>query len=133
MESIFRALVVGSALLSVVFWCIPYVDYMWLSVEQIQILDLGGFAAIIQTHDITYWGTLVVWLVISIGLYFYSNSARIAFIAFMLINISLSFFYGLSIMSPLEVFIGSIITMIDGALITMMYLTSISGKFNENT
>jgi len=132
MESIFRILVVASALLSIVFWSVPYVDYLWLTVDQMHVLDLGGFGAIIPTYDITYWGSLIVWLLISVGLFFYVSIARTAFTVFMVINIVLGFFYGIAIMSPLEVFIGSIISMSDGAIITMMYLTSIGGKFSEN-
>jgi len=131
MESIFRFLVVASALLSMAFWSIPYIDYLWLTYEQMQILDLGGFGAIIPTYGITYWGTLVTWLAISAGLFFYVNAARTAFVVFMIINVALGLFYGISIMSPLEILIGSIIAMVDGAIITMMYLTSISGKFSE--
>ena len=133
MESIFRFLVVASALLSITFWSVPYIDFLWLSIEQMQILDLGGFGAIMPTFEITYWGTLVVWLVISGGLFFYIKAARPAFVVFMAINIVLGLFYGISILSPLEVFIGSVLAMVDGAIITMMFLTSISGKFSENT
>ena len=133
MESIFRVLVVGTAVLSVVFWCIPVFDYMWLTNEQMQILDLGGFGSYIPHNQIFYWGTLTIWLLLSIGLLFYVNIARFGFVIFMVIVHVLSFFYGISILSPLEAFIGSLITMADGAIITMMYLTSISGKFNENT
>ena len=133
MESIFRVLVVGAAVLSIVFWCIPVFDYMWLTNEQLQILDLGGFGSYISDSRIFYWGTLTIWLLLSIGLLFYVNIARFAFVICMVIVHVLSFFYGISILSPLEAFIGSLITMADGAIITMMYLTSISGKFNENT
>lgn len=132
MESIFRILVVGGAMLSIVFWSIPYIDYMWLTNEEMQILDLGGFGSKLPNSQIYYWGTLLLWIVISAGLFFYKNIARTAFVIFLIFFSVLGFFDGIMVLSPLEAFLSAIITLSDGAIIAIMYLTTLSSKFNES-
>ena len=132
MESIFRILVVGGALLAIVFWAIPYFDYMWLSNEEMQILDLGGFGSKLPASDLYYWVTLILWLVISAGLYFYINIARVAFVVCMVLFTVIGLFDGILILSALEATLSTIITLSDGALIVLMYFTSIADKFSKN-
>lgn len=69
MESIFRFLVVLAALLSILFWGMPYIDYMWLSNEQLYLLDKNGLGGEISGNEITYWGALTIWLALSVGLF----------------------------------------------------------------
>jgi len=132
MESIFRILVAGGALLAIVFWSIPYFDYMWLSNEEMHILDLGGFGSKLPASDIYYWGTLILWLIISVGLFFYVNIARVAFVVCSVLFTVIGLFDGILILTAFEATLSTIITMSDGAIVAIMYLTSISAKFSEN-
>ncbi len=132
MESIFRILVVGGALLAVIFWSMPFIDYMWYSNEELQILDLGGFGSKLPESQIYYWGTLVLWLAISVGLFFYKKIARTAFVVCLIFFSVVGLFGGILILSPIEAALSQIITLSDGALLVIMYLTSMNAKFNEN-
>ncbi len=132
MESIYRILVVGGALLAIVFWSMPFIDYMWYSNEELQILDLGGFGSKLPASQIYYWGTLILWLAISVGLFFYNKIARTAFVVSLIYFLVVGLFDGILVLSPIEAALSQIITLSDGALLVIMYLTSINAKFNEN-
>jgi hypothetical protein len=132
MESIYRILVVGGALLAIVFWSMPFIDYMWYSNEELQILYLGGFGSKLPASQIYYWGTLILWLAISVGLFFYNKIARTAFVVSLIYFLVVGLFDGILVLSPIEAALSQIITLSDGALLVIMYLTSINAKFNEN-
>ncbi|MDO3387776.1 hypothetical protein QWI17_18175 [Gilvimarinus sp. SDUM040013] len=133
MESIFRGLVVFAAVLSLIFWSMPYFDYMWLSNEQLYLLDQDGFGAVIPTSHLTYWGTLVVWLVLLIGLFFFNRFARIGFVAFYFFSVVLGLCYGLRIHTAYEVTILNLMGLADGAIIAIAYLTSVGAKFEKQS
>ena len=133
MESIFRYLVVITASLSVLFWGMPYFDYMWFSNEQLNLLDQNGLGAVIRGSDFTYWATLLVWLLLSVGLFFYNSIARVGFIAFYALSLVLGLFYGVQVLTPYESTISSLIGLADGAIIAMAYLTSVGGKFASSS
>ncbi|WP_062817712.1 hypothetical protein [Alcanivorax sp. NBRC 102024] len=129
MESIFRFLVVLAALLSILFWGMPYIDYMWLSNEQLYLLDKNGLGGEISGNEIAYWGALTIWLALSVGLFFYNRFARLGFVAFYIFSLALNLFHGVQVLSPYESTISSLICLADGAIIATAYLTSIGGKF----
>lgn len=133
MEAIFRSLVVAMALLTVLFWSMPYVDYIWLSVEQLQLLEQGGLGSVIPGRELAYWGELAVWLGLSVGLFFYIKAARIGFLVFYCIVMARSFFDGVQILSPYEAAISSILGLADGAILALAYFTSIAAKFERNS
>ncbi|WP_445358550.1 hypothetical protein [Microbulbifer sp. ANSA005] len=136
MGSLFRILVVAGALLAIVFWSMPFIDYMWLSNDELQILDLGGFGSKLPQSEAYYWFTLLLWLVISAGLYFYKKNARTAFVVCLIVftfaGLFAGLFDGIMVLSPIEAALSSIITLSDGAIIAIMYFTSVNAKFNEN-
>lgn len=133
MEIIFRYLVVISASLTVLFWGMPYFDYMWFSDEQLNLLDQNGLGAVIPGGDFTYWGTLLVWLLLSVGLFFYNGIARVGFVAFYALSLVLGLLYGIQIHTPYESTISSLIGLADGAIIAMVYLTTIASKFSRSS
>jgi len=133
MESVFRYLVVIAAVLSTIFWAMPYFDYMWFSNEQLYLLDQNGLGATIPGSEVTYWGTLFVWLILSVGLFYFNRFARVSFIAFYALSLVLGLFYGVQVLTPYESTISTLIGLADGAIITMAYLTSISGKFENDS
>ena len=131
MESIFRYLVVISAALTILFWGMPYIDYMWFSIEQIHLLDQSGLGTVIPVSDVLYWGILFIWLVLSVGLFFYNPLARTGFIVFYILSFVFGLLGGIQVVTPYESAIASLIGLADGAIITLAYLTSVGAKFES--
>ena len=130
MHLIFRVLVSLAMIATALFWSMPYIDYMWYPTDQLSLLDQNGLGASLHTGIIFYWFELGLWLIVSLGLFFYIPIARTAFIVLYLALTPLIFFSGIQVLTPIETFLSSILGLLDGAIIAIMYFTSVSEKFN---
>jgi len=131
MEKLFRSLLLVNAVLTTIFFTIPYFDYMWLPYEQLLLLDQSGTGTIIPNSNIVYWGFLTIWLLLTFGLFFYNNLARIGFVVFYIISLLSTLFYGVEVLAPYESLLSSLIGLADGAILVLMYLTNVANKFNQ--
>ncbi len=129
MKKIFRYILIFSTVLSIALWMLPYVDYMWLSSEVYQILDYNGYGSVLPHSPLVYWFIFISWLCVSVGLFFFNKAARTGFIILSITSIVASPFWGVLVMTPAEVTLFSIVAMSDGAIITMIYLSSIAKEF----
>jgi hypothetical protein len=111
----------------------PYFDYMWFSNEQLYLLDQSGMGAIFEGNDFIYWGTLVAWLISSVGMYFFIPLARILFALLSISGVLLSLVYGVQVLSPSESTLSGLIGMIDGAILVMAFITSVGLNFEKNS
>ena len=133
MESTFRFALITNILLSILFWCLPYIDYLWLTAEEMILLDQGGLGSVLPHSELWYWSSLIIWITTSIGMYFYNELARKIFVVMQLLTYTLSLFYGIQVLSVLESALSGLITLLDGAILTMAYLTALGGKFEKNS
>ena len=131
MERLFRYIVAISTVSFLVLWLIPYFDYLWLSQEELRLVSVDTYGSYIPNHPLIYWGLFVIWLALSLGLFFYVRAARIGFFIMIIIAVLASFFWGFRVYLPIEVVLSMIVTLSDGAILVMAYLTSVSRKFER--
>lgn len=131
MRELFRWIVVVSTGLFVLVWLLPFFDYRWLNQDELDVLSCAGQGSVLPSNVFIYWGLFVLWLIVSIGLWFFVAAARTAFLSLLIITSIASFFWGPSIRTPLETGIGNIVMMSDGAILVMAYFTSISSEFKK--
>ena len=113
------------------YWAMPFIDFMWYPDEQLALLDQGGLGASLPTSEAFYWFQLSLWLLISVGLLFFINIARTAFVVLYVLATISGLFYGIQVLTPVELLLANLISMGDGAIIAIMYLTSVSEAFRE--
>ncbi len=94
MEKLFRYIVVISTVLFVVFWLLPYFDYLWLTEDELQLVSVDTYGSYIPNHPLIYCGLFAVWLALSIGLFFYVNVARTGFFVMTIFVTLANFFWG---------------------------------------
>jgi hypothetical protein len=131
MEKTFRYVVVLSMVLFVLYWILPFIDYLWLTEEQLEFARYDTWGASIPNHPLIYWGVFTIWLVISAGLFFFVPIARAAFVIMQVISFVATFFWGFLVVPPVSAAIGSMAGLIDGVIIAMLFLTSVASKFNN--
>jgi len=132
MKQLFRFIVVISTLLYVIFWFLPYVDYLWLTEYEIELASAEGYGGYIPQSLVLAWAQLIIWVVISVGLFFFIPLARTAFVLMLVITAITNFLWGFLVMEPISAGLISIITTSDGVILTMMYLTSLSKYFEKS-
>ena len=133
MATLFRYLVVISSVLFVAYWSLPYVDYNWLTEEELRLIGADGYGSIFPISLFIYWSMFVIWLTLSIGLFFYVRIARTGFLVFIIVSTCASFFWGFRVLAPYEIVIGNIIGFSDGAILAMAYFTSVDSKFSNES
>lgn len=70
---------------------------------------------------------------LSVGLLLFINIARTAFVVLYVVATISGLFYGIQVLSPIEAMLANLISVGDGAIIAIMYLTSVSEAFREAT
>ncbi len=130
MIAIFRLLVVIQALLTAVYWLLPYVDYHWLSIEELLVLEDSGTGAALIIGDFFSWGMFAFWIALSFGLYFFVRFSREAFVIFYLVNFGLTLAMGVQVLTPVDQVVLGLLQVGDGMLIAVAYFTSVSQKFH---
>ena len=121
MTQLFRSIVIISTALTIVFYGLPYIDYMWYSNEQLYLLDQDGLDATFTSNDYIYWGLLITWVLLAIGLYFFNKFSRACFSVLILITLLSSLLYGVRVLSPYEMLLSAAISMSDGAIFCLLY------------
>ena len=109
----------------------PLIDHLWLTQEQLNLARYDTWGSSIPNHPLIYWGMFTIWLVISIGLFFFVPFARTAFVIMQFISLVASFFWGFLVQSPASAAIGSMLGLSDGVILAMLFLTSVANKFKN--
>ena len=131
MDKLFRTLIITSVVLYLAFHTMPYLDYTSLTENELDLLSWGGYNSTIPGEPYTSYAIAIIWLCISISLFFYINIARLLFAIMLIFTAILSPFTGYAVYTAIGNTIVSILEMIDGALLIMMYFTSVSTKFTK--
>lgn len=133
MERLFKAIVAGSTVLFVIFWLLPFIDSLWLTDPEIRLLRADSLGSVIPNSPFIYWGMFSLWLLLSVGLFLYVRAARTGFLVMLILVSVANLFWGFRVFSPLGITLSYIITLCDGAIVTMAYLTSINEKFSKRS
>lgn len=132
MELIFKFSLLANIVLSIFFWCLSYIDSLWLSEEEIVLLNQAGAGGLLPYSEFWYWGSLLIWLSLSVGMYLFSNVARVGFVIMYLVSFVLILFNGIQVLTPIEFAVSNVIGFLDGLILTIAYLTTINTKFTQN-
>lgn len=129
MVKIFRVIVVVSTLLFICLWAFPFIAPSVLTEEEMEILMFGGFGGFVLS--LFSFGILfTAWLVCSIGVFFFKPWARQGFLFLAIFSVVTSPFLGFLVYSPWEVTLMQLVTLADGAILALMYLSSVAHEFS---
>jgi len=132
----FQIFVVVSTLSYIVWFYFPYISErlanpLYLEIER-GVRQYAGLGALLPVHHPLYSGTWFgLWLVASLGLFFFQNWARHLFLTLYVLCIVLVPFSGFSGQGALESFLGELTTVLDGAILAMAYLSPLADGFKH--
>lgn len=133
MERLFRILLIFQLLLLTVFFFVPWGFAYGADAEMA--LTWQGFNALVDEKAIYFSNQLasILYVVSYVGLFFFKNWARMLLLFVSVVGGVCISLYGVSIQSGFESMISYFMTLIDGALIVMSFLTSVHIRFNGET
>ena len=131
MKTIFRALIILTVLIYVIFIAKPYFDSSFHSKDLLDLLAWNGFEALVFLPEWANWIITLIWLPISLGMYCFNKQSRLAYlIAAVFFTLSLPLF-GTQVFTGTEIMLYQLIATLDGIILTMAYFTSISDEFTK--
>ena len=131
MKRIFDSIVLISLALTVAIWVIPLYDHNWLSDQELNLLNASGWGAFFPYPNYIYWPMLLFWSITSVGLYLRIKIARTIFLIGIVIFAIANFGWGFAVQTQLEAGLTNIITLLDGAILTMAFLTTVNNEFEK--
>jgi len=133
-KSLFRYLVLLSIALYAVWFIIPYFSAQLYSSDTYDALSWAGFGATFSFEILTVisYGFLAMFGVVSLGLIYFKNWARLGFSVLIAFSVLAPIIYGISVETEVESFLGQVITLVDGVLLALMYFSSISSEFDNS-
>ena len=129
MTARFRALV-GCALAchAIVLFILPAFPGVF-SADSMELMKYGGHGAhVAMSHPVIYALYLLPFPAF-VGMFFFKSWGRYLLVAFLALVLFGSFFFGVSISGPPETFFGYLASLLDGAIISMSYMTPLRERF----
>ncbi|HWV19046.1 MAG TPA: hypothetical protein VNZ68_10775 [Rhodocyclaceae bacterium] len=129
---IFQRLVIASTAIFLAWSFLPYAPIEHVP-EVSELLAWHGYGALIQLpYPLAPLLLGFVKVMSSIGLYFLRPWGRWLLLSLLLINVSLQPFYGLTVGAPLDSFFGSLLGLLDGAILGLAFLSPISEAMRKD-
>jgi len=131
MKNIFRALIIFSIFIYAFFVAKQYFDSSFHSKETLDLLSWNGFEALLTMPSWLTWLTVLIWLPVSIGIYYFNRMARTAYLVLAItFTVTLPLF-GMHVYTGTDMMLYQLTAILDGIILTMAYLTSISAHFKN--
>ena len=127
---LFRTLAVISAISYLLFVFSPWLVGTQLTPETEDILSWSGYGAILPLPDKVFWLLVLIWTMTTIGLCQFQPHARWLFAALTGFSLVLTLLGGMSTLTAWQNFLGSITTLLDGAVLALAYFSPLKERFH---
>ena len=132
MKRIFTILILTALALQAITFVIPYYWGLIYTNEEMELLAWHGYGAQLDVYGPSLYILSAVYVLVYIGLIFYKAWAKPSFLLITIISIAITPFMGITINEPINNILGYTLSLIDGAILTMLYLTSVSNEFTKS-
>jgi len=131
-KNIFRVLLFVPILLLLIYAILPSVEYLWLSCDELSLLEADGYNAIIPKSMLIFVIYVTVWLLISVAMFFFIGIARIVYASFVFISMILLALVGNRVSAPVENIVLFLMTLSVGGVLGLMYSASMQEYFAKS-
>ncbi|QKT03786.1 hypothetical protein HUS23_08120 [Ectothiorhodospiraceae bacterium 2226] len=140
MDKVFRQLVLASVFLYTFVWFSPYFSYLWMDENVVEMLVIyGGYGAVFphEQHSTFFLifdaVTYVGFVLSSIGMLFFQAIARAIFTLLIVISQVMVLVSGTVVTIEGIAFLESVLSMMDGAILALAYLSPLSNRFSPRS
>ncbi len=131
MRGIFRAIVVLALLLQLVWFYLPYTWVYLYEGDALNLLQWSGYGASIDLYGPIPYVVLGAYTAVLVGLALFQTWARPAFVILIVASVLTTPLWGISVVSPVGGAVGYVVSLADGAIITLAYFTTLSRDFDK--
>ncbi|SCZ52272.1 hypothetical protein [Thiohalomonas denitrificans] len=129
MEKLFRTLLVISLVLYLV-WVGSFYFAHWLFSPQVaNAVVHTGAESLLQMPEPLLWMLPVLWLIAAIGMWQFAQGARTFYVVLTASSLVVAAISGVLIQSPAQTVLADVVSLCDGAIIAMAYLTRLDARF----
>ena len=128
---LFRILLFVPLMMLLIYASLPSVEYLWLSCDELSLLEVVGYNAVITDSKPVLIVYMVVWLLTSLAMFFYINIARIIYIVVIILGLILLTLVGNRLSAPVENLVMFIMALSIGVILALMYSESTRIFFNK--
>jgi hypothetical protein len=129
---LFRLLLLLPMVLLLIYALLPSVEYLWLSCDELSLLEATGHNAIIPDSALIFIIYMIVWLLISAGVSLFIKIARIVYAVFVFISVILLALVGNRVSAPVDNVLMFIMSLSVGAVLVLMYSASMREYFYKD-
>jgi len=113
-----------------IYFFLPSVEYLWLSCNELNLLEANGYGAILPQSSLIFIIYMVVWLLISAAMFFFIKIARIVYAVFVFISLILLALVGSRVSAPVENMVIFLMILPVGGVLALMYSESTRALFD---
>lgn len=138
-DTLYRTLIVASLVLTPIYIIYVYWETSFLPDHWQSTMEMHGDSAILLTDQffinnpnlsiVFFVLLLLCWSILLMCMFFYVRYSREVFLAVLIIATLLLPFYGLNVISPIEMFLSYLEPIMDGMIITLAYFSPIKDRF----
>lgn len=130
LRQVFRWLVIVSTLAYLLLFFMPAIP-LQLSRDVASLRAQSGYGAAFPSWPWFPWLFLLVWLIASVGLFFFQNWARGLFAALYVLVLVLRLTQGTIVHLPIEGLLSELVSLADGAILALAFTEPIASYFRQ--
>lgn len=130
MKQIFQVLVVGALTLQVACFLLPFATDHLYSGDALTLLGWNALGAHVDMRGPIPYAILLSYMVVSLGLIYLKTWARTGLIGLTIFGIVSTPLWGMAVVPPLYNSLATMMTLADGAILAIAYLTSLGTQFD---
>jgi len=131
MTTQYRILVAAAFLFhAIVLFVLPKLQFLF-SADSMQMMRYGGHGAHVAMNHPILFGLYLLPFPAFLALYFFKNWGRYLLLSFLFVALLDSFFFGVSISGPPETFFGYGASLLDGAIMGLIFLSPLKERFSK--
>ena len=129
----YRLLLIAALLFHAVgLFVLPRLPFLFSS-DTMELMKYGGHGARLNPTNSVFYALYLLPYPALMGMYFFQNWARYLLLAFICVLMVATFFLGASISGPPETFVSLAATLLDGAILGLVFLSPLKESFAKSS
>jgi hypothetical protein len=133
MSKLYKSLVLFSYFTYAICFFLPYLDTYIYAQEGLDALSWSGYGSLVMPHEFIGYAFFIAYSITVIGMLYFHSWSKKLFVALTVLSTFFTAIHGFEVLPPIDAVLSYLTNLADGAVIALMYLTSLGKRFSEST